>query len=130
MRRLRWFSGITANPLVGEISNRLIAAGGTSILTEVPEMFGAETLLMNRARNREVFDKTVDLINHFKEYFMSYGEKINENPSPGNKAGGITTLEDKSLGCVRRAAGLSSKMSWPMETGRRKRPKLVAGSRQ
>lgn len=96
------FSGITANPLVGEISNRLIAAGGTSILTEVPEMFGAETLLMNRARNREVFDKTVDLINHFKEYFMSYGEKINENPSPGNKAGGITTLEDKSLGCVQK----------------------------
>lgn len=96
------FSGITANPLVGEISNRLIAAGGTSILTEVPEMFGAETLLMNRARNEKVFDKTVDLINNFKEYFMSYGEKVNENPSPGNKAGGITTLEDKSLGCVQK----------------------------
>ena len=96
------FSGITANPLVGEISNRLIAAGGTSILTEVPEMFGAETLLMNRARNEHVFDKTVDLINNFKEYFMSYGEKVNENPSPGNKAGGITTLEDKSLGCVQK----------------------------
>lgn len=96
------FSGITANPLVGEISNRLIAAGGTSILTEVPEMFGAETLLMNRARNEEVFDKTVSLINDFKEYFMSYGEKVNENPSPGNKAGGITTLEDKSLGCVQK----------------------------
>lgn len=95
-------SGITANPLVGEISNRLIAAGGTSILTEVPEMFGAETLLMNRARNEEVFEKTVSLINDFKEYFMSYGEKINENPSPGNKAGGITTLEDKSLGCVQK----------------------------
>ena len=92
------FSGITANPLVGEISNRLVAAGGTSILTEVPEMFGAETLLMNRARNKEVFDKTVALVNNFKEYFMNYGEKINENPSPGNKAGGITTLEDKSLG--------------------------------
>ncbi len=96
------FSGITANPLVGEISNRLIAAGGTSILTEVPEMFGAETLLMNRARDEKVFDKTVDLINNFKEYFMSYGEKVNENPSPGNKAGGITTLEDKSLGCVQK----------------------------
>lgn len=96
------FSGITANPLVGEISNRLIAAGGTSILTEVPEMFGAETLLMNRARNEEVFQKTVALINDFKEYFMSYGEKVNENPSPGNKAGGITTLEDKSLGCVQK----------------------------
>lgn len=95
-------SGITANPLVGEISNRLIAAGGTSILTEVPEMFGAETLLMNRARNGVVFRKTVTLINQFKEYFMSYGEKINENPSPGNKAGGITTLEDKSLGCVQK----------------------------
>lgn len=96
------FSGITANPLVGEISNRLIAAGGTSILTEVPEMFGAETLLMNRARNKKIFDKTVCLINDFKEYFMSYGEKVNENPSPGNKAGGITTLEDKSLGCVQK----------------------------
>lgn len=96
------FSGITANPLVGEISNRVIAAGGTSILTEVPEMFGAETLLMNRAVNEEVFQKTVDLINNFKEYFMAYGEKINENPSPGNKAGGITTLEDKSLGCVQK----------------------------
>ena len=95
-------SGITANPLVGEISNRLVAAGGTSILTEVPEMFGAETLLMNRARDEEVFDKTVSLINDFKEYFMSYGEKVNENPSPGNKAGGITTLEDKSLGCVQK----------------------------
>lgn len=96
------FSGITANPLVGLVSNRLIAAGGTTILTEVPEMFGAETLLMNRARNKQVFDKIVQLINHFKEYFMSYGEKINENPSPGNKAGGITTLEDKSLGCVQK----------------------------
>lgn len=86
------FSGITANPLVGEISNRIVAAGGTAILTEVPEMFGAETILMNRCRNKEVFDKTVKLINSFKEYFMSYGEKVDENPSPGNKAGGITTL--------------------------------------
>ena len=96
------FSGITANPLVGEISNKIIAAGGTSILTEVPEMFGAETLLMNRCRNQAVFEKTVHLINDFKAYFMRYGEKINENPSPGNKAGGITTLEDKSLGCVQK----------------------------
>lgn len=96
------FSGITANPLVGEISNRLIAAGGTSLLTEVPEMFGAETLLMNRCRSREVFEKTVGLINGFKSYFMRYGEKVDENPSPGNKAGGITTLEDKSLGCVQK----------------------------
>lgn len=96
------FSGITANPLVGEISNRLIGAGGTSILTEVPEMFGAETLLMNRSRNEQVFEKTVALINNFKNYFTRYGEKIDENPSPGNKAGGITTLEDKSLGCVQK----------------------------
>ncbi|VBB09783.1 d-galactarate dehydratase / altronate hydrolase c terminus [Lucifera butyrica] len=96
------FSGITANPLVGEISNRLIGAGGTSILTEVPEMFGAETLLMNRSRNEKVFAKTVALINNFKSYFLRYGEKVDENPSPGNKAGGITTLEDKSLGCVQK----------------------------
>ena len=96
------FSGITANPLVGAVSNKLIAAGGTSILTEVPEMFGAETLLMNRCRNKEIFDKTVHLINDFKQYFMRYGEKVDENPSPGNKAGGITTLEDKSLGCVQK----------------------------
>ncbi len=96
------FSGITANPLVGCISNRLVAAGGTSILTEVPEMFGAETILMNRCRNSRIFQKTVGLINDFKAYFMKYGEKINENPSPGNKKGGITTLEDKSLGCVQK----------------------------
>ncbi len=96
------FSGITANPLVGELSNMLIAQGGTSILTEVPEMFGAETLLMNRCIDEETFTKTVGLINEFKRYFMRYGQKVNENPSPGNKAGGITTLEDKSLGCVQK----------------------------
>ena len=96
------FSGITANPLVGEFSDRLIAQGGTTILTEVPEMFGAETLLMNRCRSKEVFDKTVLLINNFKQYFMDYHQKIDSNPSPGNKAGGITTLEDKSLGCVQK----------------------------
>ena len=96
------FSGITANPLVGEASNELVAAGGTSILTEVPEMFGAETLLMNRAKDVHVFEDTVQLINGFKEYFMRHGEKVDENPSPGNKAGGITTLEDKSLGCVQK----------------------------
>lgn len=96
------FSGLTANPLVGAISDRLIAAGGTSILTEVPEMFGAETLLMDRCRDEKTFQKTVELINDFKSYFKRYGEKINENPSPGNKAGGITTLEDKSLGCVQK----------------------------
>ena len=96
------FSGITANPLLGCISDKLISQGGSSILTEVPEMFGAETILMNRCRNEELFNKTVDLINDFKQYFMRYGEKVDENPSPGNKEGGITTLEDKSLGCVQK----------------------------
>ena len=96
------FSGITANPLLGCISDKLIAQGGSSILTEVPEMFGAETILMNRCRNEELFNKTVHLINDFKQYFMRYGEKVDENPSPGNKAGGITTLEDKSLGCTQK----------------------------
>lgn len=96
------FSGITANPLVGLFSDWLIAQGGTTILTEVPEMFGAETILMNRAANREVFEDTVRLINSFKEYFREYGQPIYENPSPGNKQGGITTLEEKSLGCVQK----------------------------
>lgn len=96
------FSGITANPLVGLFSDRLIACGGTTVLTEVPEMFGAETILMNRAVTPEVFSQTVSLINDFKEYFRSYGQPIYENPSPGNKAGGITTLEEKSLGCVQK----------------------------
>lgn len=96
------FSGITANPLVGALSDLLIAQGGTAILTEVPEMFGAETLLMNRCRDEVIFGKTVDLINNFKKYFMSYNQEIDSNPSPGNKAGGITTLEDKSLGCVQK----------------------------
>ena len=96
------FSGITANPLLGRLSDTLTATGATTILTEVPEMFGAETLLMNRAKDRGVFDKTVALINDFKGYFRSYGQPIYENPSPGNKAGGITTLEEKSLGCVQK----------------------------
>ncbi len=96
------FSGITANPLVGSLSDRLIAQGGSAILTEVPEMFGAETLLMQRCRSREIFDKTVALINDFKSYFMRHNEPIDENPAPGNKDGGITTLEDKSLGCVQK----------------------------
>lgn len=96
------FSGITANALAGQVSNIVAAAGGTAILTEVPEMFGAETLLMNRAVNEEIFQKIVQLINGFKEYYMRYGKRINENPSPGNKAGGITTLEEKSLGCVQK----------------------------
>ncbi len=96
------FSGITANPLVGSFSDKLISGGGSTILTEVPEMFGAETILMNRCRTKEIFDDCVDLINNFKDYFSRHGEKINENPSPGNKAGGISTLEDKSLGCTQK----------------------------
>lgn len=96
-------SGITANPLVGSFSDFLVSQGGTTILTEVPEMFGAETILMNRAKDKETFDKTVHLINDFKEYFMAYDQPIYENPSPGNKAGGITTLEDKSLGCTQKS---------------------------
>ncbi|MDP4156821.1 MAG: altronate dehydratase family protein, partial [Bacillota bacterium] len=91
-------SGITANPLLGKLSDFLVAQGGTTVLTEVPEMFGAETILMERAEDKEVFSKTVDLINDFKEYFMASNQPVYENPSPGNKAGGITTLEDKSLG--------------------------------
>lgn len=96
-------SGITANPLVGSFSDLLISQGGTTILTEVPEMFGAETILMNRAKDEETFDKIVNLINDFKEYFMAYNQPIYENPSPGNKSGGITTLEDKSLGCTQKS---------------------------
>lgn len=96
------FSGITANPLLGRISDRFTAWGATTILTEVPEMFGAETILMSRAASREVFDRIVAMINDFKAYFRSYGQPIYENPSPGNKAGGITTLEEKSLGCVQK----------------------------
>ncbi len=96
-------SGITANPLLGAFSDYLIAQGGSTILTEVPEMFGAEQVLMARAENEEVFDSIVDLINDFKQYFLSYGEPVYENPSPGNKAGGITTLEDKSLGCTQKS---------------------------
>ena len=96
-------SGITANPTVGAFSDLLISKGGTTILTEVPEMFGAETILMNRCENRELFDKTVDLINDFKNYFTSHNQTIYENPSPGNKKGGISTLEDKSLGCTQKS---------------------------
>ncbi|RUS46659.1 UxaA family hydrolase [Cohnella sp. AR92] len=95
-------SGITANPLVGSISDRLIGYGGTAVLTEVPEMFGAETILMNRAENEEVFGQIVSLINDFKRYFLRHDQEIYENPSPGNKAGGITTLEEKSLGCTQK----------------------------
>ena len=96
-------SGITANPTVGRFSDILIDRGGTTILTEVPEMFGAEQRLMNRACNVQTFEKTVDLINNFKDYFRSNNQTIYENPSPGNKKGGISTLEDKSNGCVQKS---------------------------
>jgi altronate hydrolase len=96
------FSGITANPLLGVFSDFLIAQGGTTVLTEVPEMFGAETILMNRCINKNMFDKTVFLINDFKDYFTKNNQPIYENPSPGNKAGGISTLEEKSLGCTQK----------------------------
>ncbi len=95
-------SGITANPLVGLFSDWLIAQGGTTILTEVPEMFGAETILMDRATDKKIFEDTVKLINNFKTYFRKHNQPIYENPSPGNKAGGITTLEEKSLGCTQK----------------------------
>ena len=95
-------SGITANPLVGSFSDRIIAYGGTSVLTEVPEMFGAETLLMARCENENIFDDCVAMINGFKDYFISHNQVVYENPSPGNKAGGISTLEEKSLGCTQK----------------------------
>lgn len=96
-------SGITANPLVGMFSDYIVAAGGTTVLSEVPEMFGAEQLLMNRAKDKATFEKVVKLINDFKDYFRKNGQTVYENPSPGNKAGGITTLEDKSLGCTQKS---------------------------
>lgn len=96
-------SGLTANPLIGKISDKLIGSGASTVLTEVPEMFGAETILMNRCADEDVFNKTVNLINDFKEYFTRHGQVVYENPSPGNKKGGITTLEDKSLGCVQKS---------------------------
>lgn len=96
-------SGITANPAVGAFSDLLISKGGTTLLTEVPEMFGAETLLMERCRDEETFRKTVRLINEFKEYFIRHDQAVYENPSPGNKQGGISTLEDKSLGCTQKS---------------------------
>lgn len=96
-------SGITANPTVGAFSDLLISKGGTTILTEVPEMFGAETILMNRCENEALFEKTTALINDFKQYFTSHNQTIYENPSPGNKKGGISTLEDKSMGCTQKS---------------------------
>lgn len=95
-------SGITANPTVGRFSDLLVAQGGSTVLTEVPEMFGAEGFLMNRCISEEVFHKAVNMINGFKSYFLRHNEVVYENPSPGNKAGGITTLEDKSCGCVQK----------------------------
>ena len=97
------FSGITANPVIGGFSDLLIAQGGSTILTEVPEMFGAETILMDRCETEETFQKTVSLINDFKRYFEENHQTIYENPSPGNKAGGISTLEDKALGCTQKS---------------------------
>lgn len=97
------FSGITANPLLGEFSDYLVKYNGTSVLTEVPEMFGAEHILMKRCINEPIFDKTVHLINDFKNYYKSHNQVIYDNPSPGNKKGGITTLEEKSLGCIQKA---------------------------
>ena len=96
-------SGITANPLVGLFSDYIVSVGGTSVLSEVPEMFGAEQQLMNRCVDRATFEKTVKLINDFKDYFRANGQPVGENPSPGNKAGGITTLEDKSCGCTQKS---------------------------
>lgn len=96
------FSGITANPLLGRLSDFMTGSGASAVLTEVPEMFGAETLLMNRCVDRCTFDKTVRLINNFKQYYLDHGQPVGENPSPGNKEGGITTLEEKSLGCVQK----------------------------
>ncbi len=96
-------SGITANPLLGNFSDYLTAHGGTTVLTEVPEMFGAERILMSHCRDQQTFDKTVAMVNGFKHYFISHHQPIYENPSPGNKSGGITTLEDKSLGCTQKA---------------------------
>ncbi|MDR2860386.1 MAG: UxaA family hydrolase, partial [Elusimicrobiota bacterium] len=93
---------ITANPLCGKISDILTALGAKTVLTEVPEMFGAETLLMGRAKNKEVFNEIVGLINDYKSYLLKYKQPIYENPSPGNKEGGITSLEDKSLGCIQK----------------------------
>jgi altronate hydrolase len=95
-------SGITANPTVGRFSDRLISLGGSTVLTEVPEMFGAESILFNRCKDSATFHKAVCMVDNFKKYFVDHGQVVYENPSPGNKAGGITTLEDKSCGCVQK----------------------------
>ncbi|MBP5383444.1 MAG: altronate dehydratase [Lachnospiraceae bacterium] len=115
-------SGITANPVTGVFSDLMVSAGGSTILTEVPEMFGAETILMDRAADRETFDKIVSMISDFKEYFRSNGEVISENPSPGNKAGGISTLEDKALGCTQKSgsAPVVDVLRYAQQAGTRK----------
>jgi len=112
------FSGITANPLLGEFSDFLCGTqGGTTILTEVPEMFGAETILMERCGSEDLLNETISLINNFKNYFLSHGEPCGENPSPGNKAGGISTLEEKALGCTQKSG--KSVVCGVMEYGER-----------
>lgn len=117
------FSGITANPLIGKFSDYLITNGGTTVLTEVPEMFGSENILMRRAENIDVYQEIVDLINDFKNYYKKHDQVIYENPSPGNKKGGITTLEDKSLGCTQKA-GYSKVVDVLRNTERIKKPGL------
>lgn len=121
-------SGITANALVGRFSDRLLAQGGSTLLSEVPEMFGAETLLLRRCRSRAIFDKCVTMINDFKRYFAQHGQVIYENPSPGNKDGGISTLEDKSLGCTQKGGcGLVSDVLAVGEPLREKGLNLLTG---
>jgi len=115
-------SGITANPLVGRIADKLAAAGGTSILTEVPEMFGAEEVLLDRAADAKISSETIHLVNSFREYFQRHNEPIDENPSPGNKEGGITTLADKSLGCVQK--GGSYPIKQVLDYGQQASPNL------
>ena len=121
-------SGITANPAVGRFSDRLVALGGSTVLTEVPEMFGAESILFSRCESREVFDRAVRMVNRFKDYFVSHGQVVYENPSPGNKAGGITTLEDKSCGCVQKggSAQITDVLEYA-EPVRRKGLNLLSG---
>lgn len=117
------FSGITANPLVGRVADKLADLGGTSILTEVPEMFGAEDVLLDRAQDNAVYDATIEMVNGFREYFRKNGGPIDENPSPGNKEGGITTLAEKSLGCVQK--GGSAPVKQVVAYGDQVRPELA-----
>ena len=121
------FSGLTANPLVGRFADWLAARGGSAVLTEVPEMFGAETLLLRRCRDRATFDRCAEMVNSFKAYYARHGQPCHENPSPGNRAGGITTLEEKSLGCVQKggAAPVSDVLRYG-ETVRRRGLSLLA----